>query len=113
MKNLLALLGLSVVVLGGVGYHQGWYKLTVDKNADGTLRVQTDVNTARASEDIHFWGHNLGEWIKNKSANTVPASTPGPQSVPTISTPEPMSSKAPLKEGAGWLMGNILGSKGS
>lgn len=108
MKNLLALLGLVVVVVGAVGWHQGWYKLNVSKNTDGTLRVQTDVNTTRATQDIHFWGQNISEWIKNKPAGT-PANTPGPQ---TTTAPDTTSQKtSSLKEGAGWLMGNVLGNK--
>ena len=103
MKNLLALLGLVIVVFGAVGWHQGWYKLNVSRNTDGTLRVQTDVNTSRAGEDLQVWGHNVGEWIKNKPAGT-PASTPAPQQPDS-------TSQAPLKDGAGWLMGNVLGGK--
>lgn len=78
MKNLFALLGLTITVLAVVGWHQDWYRLSVHKNTDGTLRVQTDVNTSRASQDLHFWGQNLGEWIKNKPSGPA-AGTPGPE----------------------------------
>jgi len=107
MKNLFALLGFSIVVLGAIGWHQGWYKFNVTKNTDGTLRVQTDVNTTRASDDIVIWGQNVGEWIKNKPANAA-VSTPAPQ---TQQPPADSTSRRPLKEGAGWLMSNIVGSK--
>jgi hypothetical protein len=110
MKNLLALLGLAIVVVGGVGYYQGWFKFSVSRNLDGSLRVQTDVNTAQASSDISQIGKKVEDIVeKHIEPSTAPATTHGPMTTPATSSPT--SSPTSLQDGAGWLLGNVLGNK--
>lgn len=46
MRNLLALVGLVVVVFGVLGWYKGWYSVSSDK---GTLQVE--VNKAKVISD--------------------------------------------------------------
>lgn len=46
MRNLLALIGLVVVVFGVLGWYKGWYSISSDK---GTLQVE--VNKAKVISD--------------------------------------------------------------
>ena len=47
MKNLLALVGLVVVLVAGLGWYLGWYKLS---NEGG--HVKLDVDTQEVSKDL-------------------------------------------------------------
>lgn len=111
MKNLLALLGLSIVVVGAVGWHQGWYKLSITKNSDGSLRIQTDVNTAQARQDIGSAIRKSGDFVETHIDNPPTTSTTTTQPATTSTTPS--KTDAVLKDGAGWLLGNVLGSQTS
>ncbi len=114
MKNLLSLLGLAIVVLAGAGWYLGWYKLSVSRNLDGTLRVQTDVDTTKAGADLSKIGQKVEGIVENQldksSTATAPAATPGPQSQPTAATPSAQNPDAPIEKGAGWLLGHVLGN---
>ena len=52
MKNILALVGLAVVLFGGLGWYLGWYKIGTEPAADGhrKINVDVDVNKIRADE---------------------------------------------------------------
>jgi hypothetical protein len=93
MRNLLALIGALVVLVGGLGWYLGWYKLNVTRTSDGNLRVETEVDTKKVTNDS---GNALKEagTLLDKANQEVkaaqPASTPGPLSTPQGgSTPTP------------------------
>ncbi|MBY0457481.1 MAG: hypothetical protein K2V38_09110 [Gemmataceae bacterium] len=97
MRNLLALIGLLVVGVGGGGWYLGWYKLDVTRKGDGNLQITTDVDTKRARGDLEDAGKHLGAVIsegvekagrdgKVAPPATAPGGTPGPV-VPGAGTP--------------------------
>jgi hypothetical protein len=51
MKNILALIGLAVVLTVGLGWYQGWYKIGTTPGADGHRQINVDVNTKKITED--------------------------------------------------------------
>ena len=51
MRNLLALIGLAVVLVGGLGWYLGWYQLATQPGVDGHRTITVDVNTKKAVED--------------------------------------------------------------
>lgn len=116
MKNLLTLLGLAVVVFAAAGWYLGWYRLSVSKNLDGTLRVQTDVDTAKAGTDLSRFGRKVEGYVENQvdKSHSAPASTPGPQSQPAAATVPTSTTAAPdaaIEQGEGWLLGHVLGTQ--
>lgn len=52
MKNILALIGAAVVVVGGLGWYLGWYRLATEPSNDGHRKIQIDVNTAKIRGDV-------------------------------------------------------------
>ncbi|MCI0702184.1 MAG: hypothetical protein L0241_13960 [Planctomycetia bacterium] len=98
MRNILALIGLVVVVFAGVGWYMGWYKLNVSKS-EGNLQIQTDVDTKKVGADSSDFMKNVGAVIgshvdqaaqdaKSSAPNTTPGTTPGPISAPQNTDPQ-------------------------
>ncbi len=107
MRNLLALVGLAVIVFGGLGWYLSWYKLNVAKDTDGNLQITTDVNTKKVENDTSaFWrnasaviGNNIekaSQEAKISAPNTAPGSTPGPVTPPQNVTPDPVVPRMPI-----------------
>ena len=64
MRNLLALLGLLLVVFLGVGYYRGWYDLrSAPSSAPGHHSYQFDVNAKKIEDDVERGGKAVGEKI--------------------------------------------------
>lgn len=86
MKNLLALVGLAVVLFAGLGWYLGWYKLSVAKTDDGKLQIKADVDAQKVRDDSGSFFKNAAEVIGKKLENSgdakdakgAPAGTPGP-----------------------------------
>ncbi|HEY1186274.1 MAG TPA: hypothetical protein VGE74_01395 [Gemmata sp.] len=100
MRNLLALVGLAVIVFGGVGWYMGWYKLNVSKSTDGNLQITTDVDTKKVNSDSSEFLKNIGTVIgshvekaaqdaKTAPPPSAPGGTPGPVVSPQPAAPLP------------------------
>lgn len=53
MRNLLALVGLVVVVAAGVGYYKGWYTVTTTPDGNTTLKIDKNAAKKDVEEIIH------------------------------------------------------------
>ncbi|MBA4065824.1 MAG: hypothetical protein C0501_19315 [Isosphaera sp.] len=96
MRNLLALIGLAVVVFGLVGWYCGWYKVSFARKPDGKLEIQTDLDTRKVSDDSAAFFEKVGKVLGDRAEKSgPPAATPG-------ATPAPVDGKRPAVEG-GWL----------
>jgi hypothetical protein len=86
VRNLLALIGLAVVLFAGLGWYLGWYKLSVAKTDDGKLQIKADVDTQKFQDDSGAFFKSaataIGKKLENsgdaKDAKGAPAGTPGP-----------------------------------
>lgn len=83
MRNLLALVGLVVVGFAAVGWYCGWYKLSVNKAADGNVQIQTEVDTKKVADDSAAFFQKMGQVIgengqKDGQPGSPPVNTPGP-----------------------------------
>jgi hypothetical protein len=108
MRNLLALIGLVVVVGGGVGWYMGWFKLSYTRGTDGTIEIKTDVNTKKVETDSTTFFKNATSVVGNQIDKSgqdpkTPAppaaigTTPGPVAPgqnPTV-TPVPPTPSVP------------------
>lgn len=98
MRNLLALIGLAVVVVGGAGWYLGWYKVDVTKAPDGKPQITTTIDTSKATVDVqhgakHGWellAEQARKAAEENKQNLPPANTPAPMTAPqgNASTPE-------------------------
>ena len=78
MRNILALVGLAVVVFLGVGYARGWYSFEVNTGRDGKVRVEGDVDLRKVKADGEVAKEKAGDAIdsfRNKNGSTAPAAT--------------------------------------
>lgn len=82
MRNLLALIGLLVVGVGGVGWYMGWYKFSLTRTGDGNLEIKTDVDTKKVTTDVTERLKNISAAVENQANQAAkdaapPAGTPG------------------------------------
>jgi hypothetical protein len=63
MRNLLALLGLLLVIFLAVGYYRGWYDFSTKPGTPGHTSIQIDVNTNKIGTDVENSGKAVGEKI--------------------------------------------------
>src|SRR4051812_12450038 len=80
MKNLLALVGLLVVGVGGLGWYLGWYQIGSDPAPSGHRHINVDVNTAKITQDLQKGQKKVGELIHpdDKGTSVTPTSPPAP-----------------------------------
>jgi hypothetical protein len=87
MRNLLALVGLLVVVGGGAGWYMGWYKFSFARTADGTIQIKTDVDPKKVEADSSTFFKNAATVVGNRidkaapaaaTPDAAPGATPGP-----------------------------------
>lgn len=64
MRNFLAFVGASVVVVLGLGYYLGWYRVTPQKSTPGQARLQLDINQDKISEDVKYGAQKGAEKIQ-------------------------------------------------
>ena len=60
MKNLLALIGAVVVLVAGLGWYLGWYKLSSESG-----KLHLDVDTQEVSKDLKKGRDAVGNFIEN------------------------------------------------
>lgn len=65
MKNLLALVGAAVVLVVGLGWYLGWYKLGVDKGTPGHPKINVEVESDKVEADGKKVKKAVGEFIKD------------------------------------------------
>ncbi|MCZ2342489.1 MAG: hypothetical protein LC104_11950 [Bacteroidales bacterium] len=101
MRNLLALIGLAVVLFFGLGWYFNWYSFAVLPGADGQKRIELNVNTNKIVNDTKSGVETVGEVIKNRSANETPATNRSTSETPSNanSTPTPTPNAAPTQNG--------------
>ena len=86
MRNLLALIGLLVVVFVVVGWYCGWYTISVNREPDGNLQIKTNVNTEKVSSDSSAFFEKVGELVGERGERGSQPATP-PEKAPAPSTP--------------------------
>jgi hypothetical protein len=76
MKNLLALLGLAIVVFAGLGYYHNWYKIdrsTSPTTGNQQISIEIDAKKVAAGveEDVEAGADKVQDFLeKRKQAET-------------------------------------------
>jgi hypothetical protein len=99
MRNLLALVGLLVVLFLGIGYHQGWYNIARQSAPDGTQRFQVDFHSERFTKDTQHVLERGGQFISDLGSK----SGEGERKSEFVGPPAPDNGKAQQKPVPGWL----------
>jgi hypothetical protein len=86
MKNLLALIGLVVVLVAGLGWYLGWYKLTSEA---GNLKV--DIDTKEIRDDLKKGREAVGKILDEhgKPVEASPTSRIIDVKLPPLEPPPP------------------------
>jgi hypothetical protein len=74
MRNLLALVGAVVVLVGGLGWYLGWYKLGVEPGTPGHPKFNVEVETDKIKDDLKKGQESVGGFLHNdpKSVEGIP-----------------------------------------
>lgn len=78
MRNILALIGLVVVVFVGAGWYFGWYKFAVSPSLDGKQHIQLEVDTRKIGEDAKKAGETVSNVVQNAQTKDGKAEFVGP-----------------------------------
>jgi hypothetical protein len=93
MRNLLALVGLALVLFAGLGWYLGWYKVKTAPADPGHHNVNIDVNTKKISTDLHNGEQHLQQWLDTskdgKSAPTKAGKDAPEKTGAVLAPPEP------------------------
>ena len=68
MRNLLALIGLAVVTVAGLGWYLGWYRLQTETTSPGHRQIKIDVNTDKIAADVHKGEKKLHDALESETA---------------------------------------------
>lgn len=71
MRNFLALIGLLLVLVVGVGVWQGWFKFAVDSNK----KVTVEVDGQKATDDTKKFGEAVKDKLDNLKKDSDTSST--------------------------------------
>lgn len=71
MRNLLALVGLVVVLVGGLGWYLQWYKFGTAPTGDGHTKVTFDVDGNEIKKDVKK-GEDAIKGFLNQNGKSVP-----------------------------------------
>lgn len=67
MRNMLALLGLLVVVFVGAGWYLGWYRVESQPSGDGTQQLQVNIDSKKIGRDVSQGLKKGGELLQELS----------------------------------------------
>ena len=95
MKNILALIGLFVVLVGGLGWYLNWFQVKVQKSVDGNYRVETEIDAKKAFTDVGDGTKKVGDLIGQKAESAITTEVP----------PTAASTPAPAVNSGGWTFG--------
>jgi hypothetical protein len=73
MRNFLAFLAATVIVLAGVGWYLDWYKLKFAPTDDGHFKVTIDGDTAKARDDFSKGEKKIEEAINKEKKSDAKA----------------------------------------
>jgi hypothetical protein len=109
MRNLFALIGILVVGFGGLGWYLGWYKVNVSKNSDGSMQIQTDVDTKKVTTDSSAFFQKVGQMVDDKVQQSGPSGTT-PTTTPANTPANAQPANNPSSGNSLSLPANILPS---
>lgn len=66
MRNILALIGLIVVVFAIVGHYKGWYSFQNATAPDGKPVIKLEVDKSKVQSDIKAGAEEIGKTIQGK-----------------------------------------------
>jgi hypothetical protein len=105
VRNLLALLGLAIVLFAGLGWYLGWYHVALAPAADGHKKVEFDVDTSKLQSDVSAGLDKGKQLVDSFRKDSTPApegskdfvGPPRPANLPPTTAPTGGSGPIPFK----------------
>src|SRR5436190_290205 len=88
MRNLLALVGLAVVVMIGLGWYLEWYKFGSDVGKDGHRTIKVEVDADKIAQDEKKFQQRVTDALNKKDGSGTTPSLPVPP-LPPLPPPPP------------------------
>jgi hypothetical protein len=72
MRNILAFLAASVIVIAGLGWYLGWYSVQSSAGAAGKRQVNVEIDSRKISDDLQRGTEKIQEAIdQNRAADST------------------------------------------
>jgi hypothetical protein len=81
MRNILALIGLVIVLFIAIGYSRGWYSFDVSPGSDGKTHIAVDLDKKKIKADGENAVDKTGEFVDGLRSKP-PASAAPPATLP-------------------------------
>jgi hypothetical protein len=92
MRNLLALLAAAVLLVAGVGWYRGWYRVQNSPALAGHHAVNIDIDKDKIGKDLHEGEEELQKVLESKLKDS--SEKRAEKAPPDANTPNPKQ-KAP------------------
>jgi hypothetical protein len=71
MRNLLALAAAVVLLIAGVGWYRGWYRVQNSPASPGHHAVNIDIDKDKIGKDLHEGEEELQKVLESKRRETI------------------------------------------
>ncbi|QEL15707.1 hypothetical protein [Limnoglobus roseus] len=95
MRNLLALLGLALVLFFGIGYFRGWYTFNFATGTDGKTNISIGVDRTKVGGDLEDWRKTAGEKIDQLKTTKTDGQVQPAGGTQTTGTQQPVVTSLP------------------
>ncbi len=86
MRNLLALVAAVVLLVAGIGWYRGWYRVQNSPASPGHHAVNIDIDKDKIGKDLHEGEEELQKVLESKRRDT---SEKRAEKAPDAKTPNP------------------------
>jgi hypothetical protein len=110
MKNLLALVGAVVVLVGGLGWYLGWYKFGTATDGKGHVKTDLDWNVDKVKTDLKKGEQTIESFIDHNGKKVEGTPTSRPLETPPGGWTLPVLPQLPTPPAAAPIERNADGS---
>ena len=106
MRNMLAFLGMAVLVFFGVGLYLGWYHIYREPSSTpGHSRIEFDIDQNKISSDVKQGAGKIKDAIDNATTNPTAPTTPTTEKKPDAAsaTSKTDAAKELVRDASGWF----------
>jgi len=86
MRNILACIAAGVLILAGVGWYLGWFRVQTTPTADGHREVKIDVDGNKIKADVNKGEQNIEKLLHQKDGKPQSVSPGGGSPIPAPPT---------------------------
>jgi hypothetical protein len=99
MRNVLALFAAVMLLVAGVGWYRGWYRVQNSPAPPGHHAVNIDIDKDKIGKDLHEGEEELQKVLENKlrdKSDKRAEKSPADANVPNLKPKTPVDPKMPI-----------------